>query len=256
MRDPDASSSRAIRAQQELRPPVAEPGAAQLSWNKAPASSSSLASCREHDMTSNPQQSTSPTLEELLDRVAQGDQQASAMLVQFYEPAIRRVIRLRLANLPLKSIVDSEDVCQSVMASFLLNVQDGRYQLENEKQLMGLLLAMARSKVAAQLRFHQATKRDRRRLQSSEDIDMNLERDAACQTPSQQVEAKELIEYLLQNMNEDEIRIAQMRADGRNWRAIAESLQTQADSIPAQPDTIRKRWSRAMQRIIQELGLS
>jgi hypothetical protein len=194
-----------------------------------------------------------PDFETLLGRVAEGDQDASTLLVQNYEPAVRRVIRMRLSNLPLQSVVDSADVCQSVMASFLLNVQDGCYQLENENQMLGLLIAMARSKVAAQSRFHQASKRDRRRLQSMENLDVEINENTS--TPSRQLEAKELIDHLLKNMNEEEKKIAQMRADGKDWRLIAASLSGHASVSPSQPDSLRKRWSRAMQRIIQELGL-
>ena len=195
-----------------------------------------------------------PSFEALLRRVAEGDREASSLLVQHYEPAVRRVIRLRLSNLPLQSIVDSQDICQSVMASFLLNIQAGRYELENERQLMGLLIAMARSKVAAQSRFHQARRRDRRRLHTIDDLQAEV--DAKAKTPSQQLEAKELIDLLLDNMNEEERKIAKLRSDGKDWRHIAQSLQGNATVASTAPDTLRKRWSRAMQRIIQELGLN
>jgi hypothetical protein len=55
---------------------------------------------------------------ELIERVRGGDGDAATELVQRYEPAIRRVVRLRLTDPRLRRAFDSMDVCQSVLASF------------------------------------------------------------------------------------------------------------------------------------------
>ena len=58
-----------------------------------------------------------PTFEELIRRVRAGDQDAAAVLVRRYEPAIRRAVRFRLADARLGNLLDSMDICQSVLGA-------------------------------------------------------------------------------------------------------------------------------------------
>jgi hypothetical protein len=53
--------------------------------------------------------SEAPTFEELIRRVRTWDQVAAAELVRRYEPAIRRAVRVRLANARLGNLLDSMD---------------------------------------------------------------------------------------------------------------------------------------------------
>ena len=70
------------------------------------------------------------SFEELLQQVRAGDQEAARQLVQRYEPAIRRAVRFRLADSRLARLMDSMDICQSVLASFFLRAAAGQYDLE------------------------------------------------------------------------------------------------------------------------------
>ena len=56
---------------------------------------------------------------ELMVRVRAGDDAAALEIVRQYEPLIRREVRLRLEDPRLRRALDSMDVCQSVLASFL-----------------------------------------------------------------------------------------------------------------------------------------
>src|SRR5215469_11628452 len=93
-----------------------------------------------------------PTFEELIRRVRAWDQEAAAELVRLYEPTIRRVVRFRLAKARLGHLLDSMDVCQSVLKSFFVRAASGQYDLETPGQVIGLLTAMARNKLASQAR--------------------------------------------------------------------------------------------------------
>ena len=88
-----------------------------------------------------------PAFEELIRRVRAGDPGAAAELVRNYEPAIRRAVRFRLADARLGSLLESMDICQSVLASFFVRVATGQYELETPEQLLKLLTAMARNKL-------------------------------------------------------------------------------------------------------------
>ena len=186
-----------------------------------------------------------PPFDELLRRVRAGNQEAAATLVRHYEPAIRRVVRLRLANAPLAALLDSTDICQSVLASFFVRMNLGQYTFESPEQLIRLLATMARSKLAAQFRRQQAQRRDRRRLQPVED---EGQLPAKTPTPSQQIEAKDLLSEVHRRLSPEERRIAELRQQGHDWAALA-------DQVGGSPDGVRMRLTRALDRVTRELGL-
>jgi len=88
-----------------------------------------------------------PTFRDLILRVRSGDEQAAADLVRRYEPTIRRTVRVRLRNLRLRRVLDSMDVCQSVLLNFFVRVAAGQFELDTPNQLLKLLATMARHKV-------------------------------------------------------------------------------------------------------------
>src|SRR4249919_1695419 len=104
----------------------------------------------------------------LLGRVRAGDAQAAADLVRRYEPAIRRAARVRLVDSRLNRLLDSMDICQSVMASFFVRAALGQYELETPDQLLKLLATMTRNKLAGQVNAHGAARRDFRRVSAAQ----------------------------------------------------------------------------------------
>src|SRR5262245_18062754 len=113
------------------------------------------------------------TFTQFVARIRAGDEQAASELVRQYEPLIRREIRMQLDDQRLCRLFDSMDICQSVMASFFLRTAAGEYDLERPEQLVGLLVTMARNKLASAARREHRGCRDRRRLteKGSEDLE-------------------------------------------------------------------------------------
>src|SRR5271165_875056 len=103
------------------------------------------------------------TFADFLLRIRAGDEQAAVELVRRYESAVRVEVRMRLADSRLRRVLDSMDVCQSVLASFFVRVAAGQYDLERPEQLVRLLVTIARNKVAYQARRQRAQRRDQRR---------------------------------------------------------------------------------------------
>src|SRR3954453_11627293 len=103
------------------------------------------------------------TFEELIRRVRAWDQDAAAELVRGYEPTIRRAVRFRLADARLGNLLDSKDICQSVLKSFCARAAAGQCDLETPQQLLNLLSARARNKLTSQARGEPAQRRDLRR---------------------------------------------------------------------------------------------
>jgi RNA polymerase sigma factor (sigma-70 family) len=186
-----------------------------------------------------------PPFDELLKRVRAGDQDAATELVRTYEPSIRRVIRLRLANAPLNALLDSTDICQSVMASFFVRVNLGQYTLESPEQLIKLLATMARSKLAAQVRHEQAQRRDRRRTNRVADDQQFV---GAGATPSREVAARDLLSHVERRLSAEERELVQLRQQGDDWAAVAKR-------IGGSPDALRMKLTRAIDRVAHELGM-
>jgi RNA polymerase sigma factor (sigma-70 family) len=185
------------------------------------------------------------TFAELMQRVRAGDQEAATTLVQRYEPAIRRAMRFRLSGSKLGAVLDSVDICQSVMASFFIRAASGQYELESPEQLQKLLAAMAKNKLAFQIRKQYAQCRDQRRDQVAENEQALPGNNA---TPSRNVSARELLQEVHNRLSPEERQLVELRNDGVEWEEIASRLQ-------GRPEALRKKLARALDRVAQELGI-
>jgi RNA polymerase sigma-70 factor (ECF subfamily) len=197
---------------------------------------------------------SSDSFQALIARVRAGDEQAAAELVRQYEPAIRRAARVRLVDTRLNRLLDSMDICQSVMASFFVRAALGQYKLDTPDQLLRLLATMTRNKLAGQVKGHTAARRDFRRVAGDAppregETDAGAERIAGHDpTPSRDLAARELLDEALRRLSPDEKRILQFREQGAQWGEIATEM-------GASPDAIRVRLARAVDRVALELGL-
>src|SRR5262245_16227152 len=108
------------------------------------------------------------SLRALLVRIRAGDQQAATLLVQRYEPALRRAVRLRLRDRRLRRLFDSSDICQTVFLRFFGQVATGHCDLDTPEQVLKLLATMARNQVVNEAMHEQAAKRDCRRIVGAE----------------------------------------------------------------------------------------
>ncbi len=186
-----------------------------------------------------------PSFAELMVRVREGDQQAAAELVRSYEPAIRRAVHFRLTNAHARNILDSMDIFQSVMASFFLRAASGEYQLDQPEDLQKFLAAMARNKLKHQLRKQYAQRRDGRRIDAAADPQAVA---GAEPSPSRHFAARELLNAVHERLTPEERQLVEWRQQGLEWDAIA--LQA-----GGKPEALRKKLSRALDRVAVELGV-
>jgi RNA polymerase sigma factor (sigma-70 family) len=193
----------------------------------------------------------------LLRRVRAGDERAAEELVRRYEPAIRRAARVRLVDTRLNRLLDSMDICQSVMASFFVRAALGQYELETPEQLLKLLAMMTRNKLAGQVKGHRAIRRDFRRIDDRRGGNDGGDTSfvggveglaGPGRTPSSEVAARELLEEARRRLSPEELSLLERREQGREWTEIAAEL-------GASPEAIRKRLARAIDRVAHELGL-
>jgi DNA-directed RNA polymerase specialized sigma24 family protein len=182
---------------------------------------------------------------ELIRRVRAGDEAASAELVRLYEPAIRVAIRARLTDPRLRRLLDSTDVCQSVLGNFFGRATSGQFEIKDPKQLVALLVTMARNRITNHALQQQAACRDHRRGGSlAEGAEEAVDPSPG---PGSAVEGRDLVEAVRVRMTDEERLIADQWASGNAWDEIGAK-------IGARPDTLRIRLGRAFDRVRRELG--
>ncbi len=182
---------------------------------------------------------------ELIARVRNGDDRAAEELVRRYESTIRMAIRVRLDQSDLRRLLDSMDICQSVLANFFVRVASGQFELETPAQLVKLLVTMARNRLVNHVHQQQAARRDSRR----HDADASVA-EMPDQTPSpiQEVAYRELLQLFRSRLSEDERKLAELRALGQSWPQIAADLGDNAEAL-------RFRLTRALDRVARSLRL-
>src|SRR5262249_50068355 len=114
------------------------------------------------------------------------------------------------------------------------------------EDLLKLLATMARNKVIDKARRRELEGDLDRRVQMDELPDNAL---AASQgSPSQQVALRELIGEARRRLSPEERQLLKLRQEGLEWTAIAAQ-------VGGSPQALRKRLSRAVDMVAQELGL-
>jgi RNA polymerase sigma-70 factor (ECF subfamily) len=185
-------------------------------------------------------------LHELIRRVRSGDQDAAAEIVKLYQPHVHRAVRLRMRDSRLRLGLDAVDVCQSVMASFFARLALGQFEVDTPEQLVKLLERMARNKVASQARKAQVTRREVEGLDGSPITPEP--QTASALDPIRVASGRDLLEQFQRRMSREERQISDMRGAGREWAEIA-------DEIGSTAGALRKKLSRALDRISIQLGL-
>jgi RNA polymerase sigma-70 factor (ECF subfamily) len=179
---------------------------------------------------------------ELIRRIRKGDEDAATELVRLYEPEIRRAVRLRLNNPRLGRVLDSMDVCQSVMGRFFVGAAAGQFELEHPGQLLRLLVTMAKNRVIDHAR------KPANRPESFGSDDREYQIAGRGDTPSVAIAHKELLAEMRRRLTPEELQLSELRSAGHDWATIAARLGGSAD-------TLRKRLERAMDRVTKELRL-
>src|ERR1700722_2072069 len=128
-------------------------------------------------------------------------------------------VRRQMRDPRLRRAFDSLDVCQSVLGSFFVRASLGQYDLDDPAEIVKLLVGMARNKVAEQARKERRQRRDNRRVKTLGD--QAVEPLAAGPSPSQIVAGEELLQAARKELSEEERQLADRRALGQRWDAIA-----------------------------------
>jgi RNA polymerase sigma factor (sigma-70 family) len=184
-------------------------------------------------------------LEDLLRRIRGGDQDAAAEFYRVYEPHVRRVIRARMRAQGMRRASDSSDLCQVVLASFLVGSAVGRYDFADSDGLKRLLARIATNRVIDLGRRPEFRKPivpvggD-----GADEIDV-VDRGPG---PASQIALYELLEKANRLLTDRERTIAELRKDGLTWEEIGQRLGKNGEAV-------RKSLDRAARRILLDLGM-
>ncbi|MGD9724009.1 MAG: RNA polymerase sigma factor [Pirellulales bacterium] len=184
---------------------------------------------------------------DFLRRIRAGDDGAAEELVRLYEPVIRREVRLRIEDDRLNRLFDSIDVSQSVLTAFFVRAAVGEFDLERPDQLTGLLVAMARNKLASRARRERRLRRDVRRMTTASPQQLNQLADPQ-PSPSDLLSHRELLERARNALTDEERQIAELRGQGLCWEEVGKRLGGSGEGR-------RRQLSRGIARVAQELGL-
>jgi RNA polymerase sigma-70 factor (ECF subfamily) len=187
-----------------------------------------------------------PAFQELMQRVRAGDAAAAEELVRRYEPVLRRMVRVRLVDARLRRSFNASDICQSVLASFFVRAALGQYDLQKPDDLLKLLATMARNKVVDKARHPDLDRLADQRMPVAELPEQAQV--APGGSPSQQVALQDLVEEARRRLSPDERRVMELRQQGLEWAEIAAQL-------GGSPEALRKRFTRAVALVAEQLGL-
>jgi RNA polymerase sigma-70 factor (ECF subfamily) len=181
----------------------------------------------------------------LLGRVRAGDAPAAAELVRQFEPAIRRSVRLRLTDprfCRLQRVLDSMDICQSVLGNFFVRAALGQFDLQTPGELLALLVTMAHHKLVDQAR------KPANRLPVRDGAVPPATVVDGADPPGEAVAGQDLIREFLRRMSSAERRLAELRAAGLGWDEVAQQ-------VGGTGAAARKQLERAIRRVERQLGL-
>jgi RNA polymerase sigma-70 factor (ECF subfamily) len=88
----------------------------------------------------------STAIEQLLDKLNSGDDQATAQVFRAYEPYLRKVVRRRLPA-QARARFESSDVLQSVWADLLVGFREGRWRFSSAGQLRAFLIRVVQCRL-------------------------------------------------------------------------------------------------------------
>lgn len=185
---------------------------------------------------------------EMLAGVRAGDQRAAAELVRHYEPEILRAAQGPLRRLGLHNRVEPRDIAQAVLARFFAQVGTGRFDLQEPRDLVKLLVTMTRNQALDEAKRDRANRRDQRRVDeeaSASCLDIFPDRAG---TPSKIVGGQEIVDVMLQRLSVEERYFVEQRSLGREWADLAAERGVSSEAL-------RKRIERAIDRVSRQVGL-
>jgi RNA polymerase sigma factor (sigma-70 family) len=156
-------------------------------------------------------------LDELIERLNDGDIEAAERAFLAFEPYLRIAVRRQLSG-PLRSKLDSMDIVQSVWADVLCGFKKSGWRFANPTQLRAFLVKVARNRLIDRRREHQRALQHERPLTKSTAQDLPQ---IGLPRPSEVVQGQELWETLLAECPPAHKEILKLKRQGSSLAEIA-----------------------------------
>jgi len=156
-------------------------------------------------------------LDELIERLNQGDLAAAERAFLAYEPYLRMAIRRRLSG-PLRTKIDSLDVVQSVWADVLVGFRNSGWQFIDRSHLRAFLVKVALNRLIDRRRQHHRALEKERALVETARNELPQARDPR---PSEVAQSNELWNAMLGQCAPAHREILVFRRQGMRYGEIA-----------------------------------
>ena len=166
-------------------------------------------------------------LDELIERLNQGDVAAFERAFLAYEPYLRMAVRRRLSG-RLRAKFDSLDVVQSVWADVLAGCRDSGWQFTDRSHLRAFLVKVARNRLIDRRRQHHRALEKERALAETAANQLPRARDPR---PSEIAQRNELWNAMLNQCPPAHREILVLRRQGMRYGEIAERTGLHEGSI-------------------------
>ena len=184
---------------------------------------------------------------EVIRRARAGDAAATAQLLNQFEPEVRTMVRVRLPRV-LRNQFDSMDFVQAIWKSVFTGETAGSdaATFTDESQFRGFLAGVARNKVYEEHRRQTRTKKydigreERLYVRKGE---REVPRDVAGPdpTPSENLQAGDRLDQLVEGRTEDETQIIILRQQGLTYDEIAVKIGWNERSVRRVIEAARQR---------------
>jgi RNA polymerase sigma-70 factor (ECF subfamily) len=156
-------------------------------------------------------------LDELIERLNEGDLAAAEKAFLAYEPYLRIAIRRQLSG-PLRSKLDSRDVLQSVWADVLYRFREAGWRFADRAHLRAFLLKVARNRLIDRRREHHRAIEHERPLGELQGHELPS---SGQPRPSEVVQGEELWQRMLASCPPAHREILQLKREGFPLAEIA-----------------------------------
>jgi RNA polymerase sigma factor (sigma-70 family) len=156
-------------------------------------------------------------LDELIERLNDGDIVAAERAFLAYEPYLRMAVRRQLTG-PLRSKLDSMDIVQSVWADVLCRFREAGWQFADRSHLRAFLVKVARNRLIDRRRQHHRALEQERPLHETAPQELPH---AGQPRPSEVAQGQELWERMLDECPPAHREILRMKRQGFRLADIA-----------------------------------
>jgi RNA polymerase sigma factor (sigma-70 family) len=169
----------------------------------------------------------SEPLDELLERISSGDEQAAQEAFLSYEPYLRKVVR-RLLPPRLRAKFDSADVVQSILADVMYGFREANWRFRDAAHLRAFLVHVTRNRFIDRVRhFRIAAEREQQLALT----DPETLPPASQPRPSELVQADDLWMTLLALCPPEHHELLRLKRQGLTLGEIASRTGLHPDSI-------------------------